>query len=384
VASSATRTEPQSQSAASGVPVLLSLLAATAGVVSVSAAAALVEQVTASQSVPPFDANGQRFDQTLYSGRLFKMLLQCDPRLLLYTNAQVHLAKERVDRQIGTDRSLWEDKRLCESALNESTGEIVPRPFRMSGYVPYNGPICGAMVASPHTTALLFWSWVNQSQNALVNYYNRNAGAGAMTTATMAQSYAIAVVSALTVAFGLATFIQRRYPPAKAQSLLRYVAFPSAVVASSLNCYIVRSPEITTGIPLLNAAGENVLAHVGCDNDDDDEDNEVTTSRIAAAAGVYTTTASRALLQAPVYFLPPVLLATVPALQRLLAAQPRLTVPLTTYLLLVSFGMGLPATVALFPQMSTIEAHQVEERFQHLRDPTTNQPYKVFYYNKGL
>jgi Sideroflexins len=109
------------------------------------------------------------------------------------------------------------------------------------------------------------------------------------------------VGSALSVAFGLATFIQRRYPPAKAQSLLRYVAFPSAVVTSSLNCYIVRSPEITTGIPLLNAAGENMLAHVGCDDDD-----EVTTSRIAAAAGVYTTTASRALLQAPVYFLPPV------------------------------------------------------------------------------
>jgi Sideroflexins len=100
----------------------------------------------------------------------------------------------------------------------------------------------------------------------------------------MAQSYAIAVVSALTVALWSGHFIQRRYPPAKAQSLLRYVAFPSAVVASSLNCYIVRSPEITTGIPLLNAAGESVVAHLGCDNDD--EDNEVTTSRIAAAAGV--------------------------------------------------------------------------------------------------
>ena len=32
-----------------------------------------------------------------------------------------------------------------------------------------------AMVASGSTPALLFWNWVNQSQNALVNYYNRNA-----------------------------------------------------------------------------------------------------------------------------------------------------------------------------------------------------------------
>ena len=61
-----------------------------------------------------------------------------------------------------------------------------------------------------------------------------------------------------------------------------------------------------------------------------------------------------------------------------------MTVPLTTYLLLVSFGIGLPATVGIFPQISQIPAANVEERFQYLRDPHTQQPYTVFYYNKGL
>ena len=92
------------------------------------------------------------------------------------------------------------------------------------------------------------------------------------------------------VAFGLATFIQKS--PAKAKTLLRYVAFPSAVVASTLNCYIVRAPEIETGIPLQDAAGHDVLPG--------------STSQVAAAAGVYSTTASRALLQAPISALPPV------------------------------------------------------------------------------
>jgi len=41
----------------------------------------------------------------------------------------------------------------------------------MSGYVPYNGPICVSMVASSSTLPILFWSWINQTQNALVNYY---------------------------------------------------------------------------------------------------------------------------------------------------------------------------------------------------------------------
>lgn len=235
-------------------------------------------------------------------------------------------------------------------------------------YVPYNGPICVAMVASQSTSALLFWSWVNQSQNALVNYFNRNASSP-MTNEMLFKSYAAAVSSALLVAFGLATAIQKRYDPVRAKALLRWVAFPSAVVASSLNCYIVRSPEIEFGIPLQSADGTNVMPGA--------------TSQEAARRGVVSTTASRAILQAPVYFLPPVLLGVGP-LRRYLVKSPQMAVPITTFLLLVSFGVGLPATIAIFPQISEIDANDVEEKFQHLRDPVTQQPYQKFYYNKGL
>ena len=234
---------------------------------------------------------------------------------------------------------------------------------------PTTTAICVAMVSSTSTAALLFWSWVNQSQNALVNYYNRNA-ASPMTNETLAISYGAAVGSALAVAYGLSTFIQRRFPPAQAAQLLRWVAFPSAVVASSLNCYIVRSPEIANGVPLTNANGQDVLPGER--------------SNIAAAAGVYSTTASRAILQAPVYFIPPLIVSTLPPLRQLVARAPHLTIPCTTYALLVSFGLGLPATVAIFPQMSPIHPKDVEAKFQHLRDPQTQQPYQVYYYNKGL
>ena len=152
---------------------------------------------------------------------------------------------------------------------------------------------------------------------------------------------------------------------------MRYVAFPSAVVASSLNCYIVRSPEIDTGIPLVNANGQDVLPGE--------------TSQVAAAKGVYSTTASRAILQAPVYFLPPVLMGSVPFLKKYIAKNPRMSVPITTYLVLVSFGLGLPATVAIFPQMAQIDAVDVEEKFQGLRNGQEDGlPYETYYYNKGL
>jgi hypothetical protein len=161
----------------------------------------------------------------------------------------------------------------------------------------------------------------------------------------------------------------RKFDPVKAKQLMRFVAFPSAVVASSLNCYIVRSPEIDTGVPLLNADGENV--HPG------------TTSKIAAKNGVYSTTMSRAMLQAPVYFLPPVLMKTLPVFKNMVKKNPAVGVPLTTYLVLVAFGLGLPATVAVFPQMAEIDVKDCEEEFQGLRGKD-GLPYEKFYYNKGL
>lgn len=310
------------------------------------------------------------------------MLLACDPSVLLPSAEEVQKCKKMVDdyehhlknlpegvSEVEMSRKLWEAKRVASAALHPDTGDTIPRPFRMSGYVPYNGPICVAMVTSQSTPALLFWSWINQSQNALVNYFNRNA-ASEMTNETLIKSYAAAVGSALTVAFGLATFIQRRYPPAQAKNLLRWVAFPSSVAASSLNCYIVRSPEIDTGIPLVNGDGDDVLP------------NE--TSKIAAERGVNSTTFSRALLQAPVYFLPPLLMGAIPPLKNALLRNPMMRVPMTTYLLLVCFGIGLPASVAVFPQMGEIKVDEAEEKYHNLQDEKSGKPYKVLYYNKGL
>jgi len=353
----------------------------SAAVLTVSAGAAVVESATSS-SCPPFDPRGQRFDQSTFAGRFSRMFLACDPRLLFYTEDEIRRSKEMVSNSEALlanppegvsvqemNRSLWEAHRIASAALHPDTGDTIPHPFRMSGYVPFNGPVCVAMVASTSTPALLFWSWVNQSQNALVNYFNRNASAE-MSNETLIKSYAAAVGSALTVAFGLATFIQKRYDPARAKALMRYVAFPSAVVASSLNCYIVRSPEIDTGVPLVDDKGNDVLPG--------------TTSKEAAKRGVHSTTASRAILQAPVYFLPPVLLGAVPVLRNYVARHPAMTVPVTTYLLLVSFGFGLPSTVAIFPQMSEIKADEAEEEFRALREKETGRPYEKFWYNKGL
>ena len=202
------------------VPLGRTLVAMALGVTTVAASAVAVESYTA-ENVPPFDPSGQRFDQSSFLGRFSKMILACDPRLLLYSEEETRRCRAMVQDYenllanlpdgvtlTAMHRALWEAQRISSAALHPDTGDAIPHPFRMSGYVPFNGPICVAMVASTSTPALLFWSWVNQSQNALVNYYNRNASSE-MSNETLIKSYSAAVASALTVAFGLATFIQR-------------------------------------------------------------------------------------------------------------------------------------------------------------------------------
>ena len=378
----ATTATSASSSSTEGVPIGMTTAAMFLAIATVSAGAALAESVTASL-VPTFDPKQQRFDQSTFTGRLSKMLLACDPSLLLNSESEVKRCKLMVDDYqlhltnlpegvsvTEMSRKLWEAQRVASSALHPDTGDTIPHPFRMSGYVPFNGPVCVAMVASQSRLALMFWGWVNQSQNALVNYYNRNASSE-MSNETLMISYSAAVTTALGVAFGLSTLVQHRYSPAQAKNMMRFVSFPSAVVASSINCYVVRSPEIDTGITLVNANGDDVLP------------NE--RSMIAAERGVNSTVFSRALLQAPVYFLPPLMMGAIPLLKNAVMRNPMIRVPMTTYLLCVCFGIGLPASIAIFPQMGEIKVKEAEEKYHNLLDNQNGgKPYKVLYYNKGL
>ena len=112
-------------------PVGKSLAAVVVGVATVSAAAGVVEIVTA-PTCPTYSPLGQRFDQGTFVGRFCKMILQCDPRLVLYTNTQILQAKEMMDNyknHQGKDRELWEARRLVQSALNDKD-EFIPGPFR--------------------------------------------------------------------------------------------------------------------------------------------------------------------------------------------------------------------------------------------------------------
>ena len=151
-------TTTSASSSTEGVPIGMTTVAMVLAIATVSAGAALAESVTASL-VPTFDPKQQRFDQSTFTGRLSKMLLACDPSLLFNSDKEVKRCKAMVDDYqlhltnlpegvsvTEMSRKLWEAQRVASSALHPDTGDTIPHPFRMSGYVPFNSPIVAGII----------------------------------------------------------------------------------------------------------------------------------------------------------------------------------------------------------------------------------------------
>lgn len=352
------------------------LLGATAGFAGgltvVTGCAYAVNQTT---PAPKFSVRGSRFQNDNFQGRFGNMLSTMDPSNLFASDAEVRKCDDLLQRfeQLGSaeavgasNADLWRAKQIRDSAMHPDTKEIIPRPFRMAGYVPFNGPVCVAMMISSTTPTLLFWNWVNQSQNALVNYFNRNASSPS-TNEDLMKSYGIAVSAAVFVAFGTSQIIQRRFDPKTAKKLLTFVALPTCMIASSSNAYIMRSPEIASGIALVDSQGKEVVPGAR--------------SSQAAKRAVMETVQSRIIMQLPTFFFPPMIMMIGP-LAAAAAASQVVNVSANVFLTLAFFGLGLPASVAVFPVMGEIKVEDID--VPEVKQAAMDRGLKAVYYNKGL
>lgn len=101
--------------------------------------------------------------------------------------------------------------------------------------------------------AVVFWQWVNQSFNALVNYTNRNAKSE-VTTKQLGVAYVSATTSALVTALGLKSFLEKR-----AGSLMqRFVPFAAVAAANCVNIPLMRQAELINGIAVYDENGNQV------------------------------------------------------------------------------------------------------------------------------
>lgn len=149
-----------------------------------------------------------------------------------------------------TKEQLVYAKKLYESAFHPDSGDLQNVFGRMSFQVPGGMAITGAMlqfykwvylifsiesnaklmsneIFDRTVPAVVFWQFVNQSFNALVNYTNRNANSPISTT-QLGIAYVSATTSALVASLGYKSYLQKKSNP----FLQRFAPFMAVAVAN--------------------------------------------------------------------------------------------------------------------------------------------------------
>ncbi|XP_054839702.1 sideroflexin-3 [Eublepharis macularius] len=308
-----------------------------------------------------------RWDQSTFMGRAQHFFTVTDPRNLLLSSKTLEEARRVVeDYRLGkvspglTEDQLWQAKYIYDSAFHPDTGEKMILIGRMSAQVPMNMTITGCMLTFYRTTpAVLFWQWVNQSFNAIVNYTNRS-GDAPITINQLGTAYVSATTGAVVTALGLKS-LTKHLPPI----IGRYVPFAAVAAANCINIPLMRQRELKFGIPILDEHG-----------------NRLGESKAAAQQAIVQVVVSRIGMAAPAMAIPPVIMNALEK-RAFLKRYPWLNAPLQVGLVGLCLVFATPLCCALFPQKSSMKVSRLEPELQaQIREK--NSGIEVVYFNKGL
>lgn len=313
------------------------------------------------------------WDLSTFTGRFKHFAWMTDPRTVFTSQKDLEDAKKLVDEYRNgkepkntTQNQVIYAKKLYESAFHPDSGELQNVFGRMSFQVPGGMIITGAMLQFYRTIpAVVFWQWVNQSFNALVNYTNRNANSPTSVT-QLCVAYASATTSALVTAIGCKSIWQKRASPL----MQRYVPFAAVAAANCVNIPLMRQNEIVNGIEVK-----------------DEEGNIVGSSRLAAVKGISQVVFSRIVMCAPGMLLLPVIMEKLeknPAFKRMTYMHaPFQTIMVGGFLLFM-----VPTACALFPQNCSLKVSTIKrfepDTYKSIEEKTGGKPPMKVYFNKGL
>ncbi|XP_071946954.1 sideroflexin-2-like [Antedon mediterranea] len=309
-----------------------------------------------------------RWDQSKFAGRLKHFFNITDPRNALCSENELDAAKQLIEQyKLGLEppgtreEQLWYAQKLYMSAFHPNSGEKQNVIGRMSFQVPGGMLITGAMLQFYKTMPqVVFWQWINQSFNALVNYTNRNADSET-TNKEIGLAYVTATTSALITALTLNSFTKKAPP-----IVGRYVPFAAVAAANCVNIPMMRQKELINGIEVYDENGK-----------------ELGKSKKAAQKGISQVVISRITMAAPGMCILPVIM------ERLLKynwfrSVPLLHAPFQVLAVGASLLIMTPTACSIFPQTCTMDVNKIEpELAESIRQQFGDKISKV-YFNKGL
>lgn len=308
-----------------------------------------------------------RYDQNTFEGRAKHFFITTNPLNLFASSADLDAAKKVVQRCRAGDRlpelsddSIWRAKHLYDSAFHPDTKEKMYLIGRMSAQVPMNMAITGCMLTFYKTTPqTIFWQWINQSFNAVVNYTNRS-GDSPISMNRLGLSYVLATGGAIGTSLGINSLI-KSFPPV----LARFVPFMAVATANCINIPCMRSREITEGIPIFDMDG-----------------NRLGESTRAAKSAITQVVFSRVGMATPGMLLPPVIMQFLEK-KTFLKARPWMNAPVQTLLVGFFLVFMTPICCAFFPQKSSLAVASLEDGLRQRLEAMEKPPSRV-YFNKGL
>ena len=324
-------------------------------------------------SLAPEDKNGRlnldkpKWKQDSFNGRAKHFFTVTDPRNLFATNSQLEAAQKLVKEYklgkepIGTkDEQVWAAKRLYDSSFHPDSGEKQIIIGRMSAQVPMNMSITGAMMTFYKTTpAVIFWQWLNQSFNAVVNYTNRS-GDAPIPKSTLLLAYVSATGAALGVGLGLNAMVKSLPPIAG-----RFVPFAAVATANCVNIPLMRQSELKNGIPVMDENG-----------------GKLGISKLAARQAISMTVLSRVVMALPGMSIPPIIMSYLET-KAFMKRMPWLASPIQIGMVGVILAFATPLCCAIFPQTSSMRLSSLELEIQSSILENQNDLTHV-YFNKGL
>ncbi|XP_015275621.1 PREDICTED: sideroflexin-2 [Gekko japonicus] len=319
-------------------------------------------------SLTMFNIDAPRWDQNTFMGRLKHFFNITDPRTLMVSEQELDRAKALVEScRAGTvppgtsQEQLFYAKKLYDSAFHPDSGEKMNLIGRMSFQVPGGMAITGFMLQFYRTVpAVVFWQWVNQSFNAIVNYTNRNA-ASPISVKQIGVAYVTATSTALATAVGLNLYTKR------APTLVaRWVPFAAVAAANCVNIPLMRQQELINGITVT-----------------DENDNRLGESRRAAIKGITQVVISRVTMAAPGMILLPIIMEKLEKYPFMKKIQV-LHAPLQILLVGGFLVFMVPFACALFPQRSSIAISKLEPDLRESVVAKHGDKVSCVYFNKGL